>query len=889
MRKIISLLLGSVISIVALNAQTITLVSPDSADQGQSLTVSIIGLSTNFTQGSGTTVWLSKGFSFISPTSVNIINDLSLDASFDIPINANPGMWDVNVYDDIDGTITKADGFSIGGVGIITVFPDSALVGQSLTVSLTGLNTSFSQGLGTSSVWFSQGSETINAASFTVIDDVSIDALFNIPINATWYWDVNVLDDIDSLITKNYGFYILPPYLFSVVPNTGTRNQLLTVSITGQSTNFSQGSGTYSVFFDQGSPIINALSFNVVNDTSLLATFLLPGTAPYGYYNVVVIDDVDGWISINNGFNIQQLPNIVSGTIFDDSNSNCLPDSLDYLLQDRLVQALPGPKYAISDNSGNFSLNLDSGNYTISLINNDPYRIQTCPNTPPTYSIILGAGPDTIGNVDFAMEPTVFCPNMSVDISTWAIRACMTSTYWVNYCNQGTIATTNATIEVEMDTSMTYTSSTGTLLSQNGNTLIFDIGTVNPGQCGSFQINVAITCNLGLIGSTMCVEAHVYPDSSCFPPDSSWDKSSVSVEGTCVNDSLACFTITNTGDPGNGDMQGTSEYRIYENNMLVSTGTFQLNGGDSTIICWPANNNTIRLEADQRPGHPGNSNPQYNVELCGDGIPIFTTNQILQIPQDDADGFIEMDCQLVTGAYDPNDKQVIPIGLTDTYHYIDSTDELEYQIRFQNTGTDTAFKVVISDTLSPYLDITSIKPGVSSHTYRIDILGSDVLQWTFDNILLPDSNINEPQSHGFLKYKIQQKVGNVLGTVIENNAGIYFDFNPPVITNTVFNTIGDIEALTTPPTQVPEIYSAGYDIRVYPNPFSSTTTFEIGYSKSGPLSFELYNLIGERVKVISEITGDSFILDREYLSDGIYIYMIYSAEELISTGKIVAN
>ncbi len=68
---------------------------------------------------------------------------------------------------------------------------------------------------------------------------------------------------------------------------------------------------------------------------------------------------------------------------------------------------------------------------------------------------------------------------------------------------------------------------------------------------------------------------------------------------------------------------------------------------------------------------------------------------------------------------------------------------IDYQIRFQNTGTDTAFTVVIRDTLSSWLDVESFKVGISDHTFRTDFEGSNILKFTFDHILLPDSNVNE--------------------------------------------------------------------------------------------------------------------------------------------------
>src|SRR5204862_1037187 len=45
--------------------------------------------------------------------------------------------------------------------------------------------------------------------------------------------------------------------------------------------------------------------------------------------------------------------------------------------------------------------------------------------------------------------------------------------------------------------------------------------------------------------------------------------------------------------------------------------------------------------------------------------------------------------QTVQGSFDPNDKQVNPVGIG-PFGDIRTTDMLSYQIRFQNTGTDTA-------------------------------------------------------------------------------------------------------------------------------------------------------------------------------------------------------
>ncbi|MEZ4827745.1 MAG: hypothetical protein R3C61_15895 [Bacteroidia bacterium] len=72
-------------------------------------------------------------------------------------------------------------------------------------------------------------------------------------------------------------------------------------------------------------------------------------------------------------------------------------------------------------------------------------------------------------------------------------------------------------------------------------------------------------------------------------------------------------------------------------------------------------------------------------------------------------------------SYDPNDKLALPVGY-DTAHYIYDNTPLSYMVRFQNTGTAPARRVVIVDTLSPALDPLTIEPGGSSHAYtwRVD-------------------------------------------------------------------------------------------------------------------------------------------------------------------------
>jgi uncharacterized repeat protein (TIGR01451 family) len=128
------------------------------------------------------------------------------------------------------------------------------------------------------------------------------------------------------------------------------------------------------------------------------------------------------------------------------------------------------------------------------------------------------------------------------------------------------------------------------------------------------------------------------------------------------------------------------------------------------------------MQALQEPGHPGQSNPNVWIEGCGAGSEgDFVTGMATQFPEDDGNPSISIDCRENLAAYDPNDKQVFPRGIAEE-HYTEPGTRLEYQIRFQNTGTAPAFEVNILDTLSSYLNPATVRPGVSSHPYEFKVM-----------------------------------------------------------------------------------------------------------------------------------------------------------------------
>lgn len=172
----------------------------------------------------------------------------------------------------------------------------------------------------------------------------------------------------------------------------------------------------------------------------------------------------------------------------------------------------------------------------------------------------------------------------------------------------------------------------------------------------------------------------------------------------------------------------------------------------------------------------------------GDQLTGLATIETMANEQDTANN-ISTKISTVVGSYDPNDKQVSPAGIDSAGFILPTTATLDYTIRFQNTGNFPATFVVLRDTLSPLLDLTQYNTLGFSHPFTLTVEEDSIMVFTFANINLPDSMSDPLGSQGFIEFQLGLEAGLPVGTKIENDAAIYFDFNPPIFTNTVLNTI----------------------------------------------------------------------------------------------------
>lgn len=584
----------------------------------------------------------------------------------------------------------------------------------------------------------------------------------------------------------------------------------------------------------------------------------------------------------------------ISGTVYDDTNNNCLQDSSENGFAGRLLRIQPGNYMTTTNQWGEYAfcgLSIDS--YTVELLV-DTFYWTSCPMSGLRTPQIINAT-DTISGQDFGLTTNNACYDLHTDISSIVLRPCFsnnTVSIYYNNNHQSNINADSVEIIVTLDTALFPISSNIPWTSVSGNEYTFYVGTLAPGQYGTIHMTCSLSCATP-IGATLCLESRVSPADPCailhhqdsvvvtLPCSNVWDRSSLMVTGTCVNDSLACFTIYNTGDYGTGDMQCHRPIRVYLDTALYLLDSLSLTGGDSLVFCFPANGHTWRLEVDQHPMHPGNSHPNAVVERCGNLAAIaanWTPGLVNQFPQDDANPNIDIDCIQTSASWDPNDKRGFPLGRTEA-HLIRSNTDLEYIIRFQNTGTDTAFTVVLQDALPPELEILSVESGVSSHSYTFNIQQNNVLEWRFENILLPDSTTNLDASQGFVSFKVKQVPNLAEGTFIHNNARIYFDFNAPIITNLSEHQIDNSTTLVI--TSVDPIGSKAvqaWDLTVYPNPVRQTIYLE------SVLNLEKIRLISIEGRVLQEVQPNKLqtSLDVSTLPQGIYFLEIYSPK-----GKVV--
>jgi len=117
-----------------------------------------------------------------------------------------------------------------------------------------------------------------------------------------------------------------------------------------------------------------------------------------------------------------------------------------------------------------------------------------------------------------------------------------------------------------------------------------------------------------------------------------------------------------------------------------------------------------------------------------------------------------------------------------------------YTVQFQNTGTDTAIRVVVTDTIDTrHLNLENFKLNWSDYPCDV-IFEGKVIHFIFDNIKLPTLAKSGDKSIGAFNFSLGINTNTKIEKQVSNKVSIFFDFEAPIITKpSVFEIKSPVE------------------------------------------------------------------------------------------------
>jgi uncharacterized delta-60 repeat protein len=552
-------------------------------------------LDTDFNPGDGANYWVRTAalqpdgkiiivghFTSYNGTAINRIARLNADGSLDTGFNPGTGA-DTQILT----AALQPDGKIIIGGGF--TYYNGTAINRTARINADGsLDTGFNPGMGVGngsvySISIQEDGKIIIGGSFTSYNgttrnhiarinaDGSLDTDFNPGVGANnWVYTTALQSDGKIIIGGRFTSY-----------NGTTRNSITRINDDGSlDMSFNPGNGAnlavWTTALQPDGKIIIGGAFTSYNGTAI---------------NRIAQLNVNG----------------IWGLVYNDINQNCVNDN-DAGIAGRKALINPGNIVVETDQTGYWYLDsLSTGTYTITADTSGKWR-RTCDLTKSftitgPYSFYIAPS--------FGLVSTEPCSEPNVSIHFNRMRPGFSNQkVYVKACNEyiATGALVDGYVDVALDELITVDSCLMSYTDLGDNTFRFDVGTLNPGQCVSFNLSTTLSVS-AVLGQTLCVEANLFPVESCVldtvptptPPDFTpcdlpWDKSSILVEGACVNGEII-FTITNTGDPGDGDMDCFSPVRLYIDGEYIWLDSLKLNGGETFTYTFTGDGRTWRLRS----------------------------------------------------------------------------------------------------------------------------------------------------------------------------------------------------------------------------------------------------------------------------------------------------
>ena len=234
--------------------------------------------------------------------------------------------------------------------------------------------------------------------------------------------------------------------------------------------------------------------------------------------------------------------------------------------------------------------------------------------------------------------------------------------------------------------------------------------------------------------------------------------------------------------------------------------------------------------------------------------------------------------QVVVASFDPNNKTSNQSGYG-SQGYIQGNETIDYVIDFQNTGTSYAENIIVKDIISPNLDLKTFRFLASSRDCDIRLTG-DTVYFRFSHIDLSFGGDQDTGSKAWLAYSIKPMPNLPQFTQITNTAGIYFDHNQPVYTNTTLHTINGSASISS-------IYTDG-GLTINPNPFRERTLVTLTGTLGKQYTYGIYDILGRQIQQGELMANTSMNFERAGLNSGTYFISFYDSGNLVQRAKMIA-
>jgi hypothetical protein len=582
------------------------------------------------------------------------------------------------------------------------------------------------------------------------------------------------------------------------------------------------------------------------------------------------------------------LVGLVTGSVYADAADDCTFNGPDYPVADRVVEVNPGEHLVHTNDNGVYWFWLEPGDYTVKLQDgaNDPWRLTAC--QAATTEVTVTAGNLTTGPA-IALIPrgqitgTVYRDydaNCALNSPDYAVAGRMIEVnpggylaftdynggYSVNV-PQGAYTVTQATIANDLwalqpcsPASHSVTVAAGANASDNNFALIW----TGPNLC---KVSVAAYSN-GVIAYTGCPGSH--PWRTPCPGLESEYVFAVMADKKSTDPVAAGSILTLTLDPA----------------YIISTVTS--NVAFSTVGS-TANERIIQFTDEIKPGQvcvvTVHGTPNPNSGSLYVTTMDFDSGGCTGVQTASIQDYVQCSC-------DPNDMHVAPPGCGPNGEIVGNA-PFTYRVRFENVGPGAAHNIFIKDVLDADLDLNSLRILKASHPVTgLQIDPGNELVIRFDGIELAGKG-NPGANKGFVLFMIDPKPNLANGTTIQNTAAITFDYNVPVITNTVLNTIQAMPChVTGVDPRVPGTNSLGQN---YPNPFNPTTTIGYGLASQALVTISVYDINGKLVRTLVSDTKPAgrYTVDWDgrnqagnSVASGVYLSRM-SAGSFVETKKLV--